>query len=127
MSAQPNGPCQAATCPERRQGEPHRLRTGGNDDLLRVHSLRAVSGLHLQRPGRNKLPFSLDHLHACPAQQLSHALHQPLDDRFLACLDRRPVRRHATLQPQSERLSPEAYEQLYNQQHELRLTPCPQN
>jgi len=32
-------------------------------------------------------------------------------------------RRHSSL----DYLSPEAYEQLYHQQHELRLTPCPQN
>ena len=32
-------------------------------------------------------------------------------------------RRHSSL----DYLSPEAYEQLYRQQHELRLTPCPQN
>jgi transposase InsO family protein len=32
-------------------------------------------------------------------------------------------RRHSSL----DYFSPEAYEQLYRQQHELRLTPCPQN
>jgi transposase InsO family protein len=32
-------------------------------------------------------------------------------------------RRHSSL----DYLSPEAYEQLYRQQHELRLSPCPQN
>ena len=32
-------------------------------------------------------------------------------------------RRHSSL----DYLSPEAYEQLYRQLHELRLTPCPQN